>query len=89
MECDRCGASMEAAECREPGGKKLWENCSLDAANPLQACDRKEPGTISSPEAANLWGVSEEDVRREFATMRHLVLLRGHKQRQQVLIALF
>jgi hypothetical protein len=28
-------------------------------------------------------------VRREFATMRHLELLREHKQRQTVFIALF
>jgi len=48
-------------------------------------CDR----CGASMEAANLWGVSEEDVRREFATTRHLELLRSHKQPQQVLIALF
>ena len=49
----------------------------------------KERGMLSFPEAANLLGLSEEDVRREFATLRHLELLRGHKQRQQVFIALF
>lgn len=49
----------------------------------------KERGMISFPEAASLMGLSEDDVRREFATLRHLELLRGHKQRQQVFIALF
>jgi len=49
----------------------------------------KERGMISFPEAASLMGLTEEDVRREFATLRHLELLRGHKQRQQVFIALF
>jgi hypothetical protein len=117
MECDRCGTNMDAADCRELGGKKLCEDCFLEAANPPQSCDPwavrlaksdkgrsglqlspgqqklydlvKERGTISFPEAAKFLGLSEEDVRREFATMRHLELLREHKQRQQVLIALF
>jgi hypothetical protein len=117
MECDRCGTSMDAEECREVGGKKLCEDCFLDASNPPQACDPwavhlaksdkgrsgvqltpgqqrlydlvKERGMITFPEAANLLGLSEDDVRREFATLRHLELLRGHKQRQQVFIALF
>ncbi len=49
----------------------------------------KSRGTISFPEAASLLGLTEDDVRREFATLRHLELLRAHKHRQQVLIALF
>ena len=49
----------------------------------------KKRGIISFPEAASLLGVDEDEVRREFATLRHLELLRAHKQRQQVLIALF
>ncbi len=108
---------MEAAECRELGGKKLCENCFLDASDPPKSCDPwavhlaksdkgrsgvqltpvqkklyelvKERGTIAFPEAARFLGLSEADVRREFATLRHLELLREHKQRQQVFIALF
>jgi hypothetical protein len=117
MECDRCGTSMDAHECREIGGKKLCEDCFLDASNPPQACDPwavhlaksdkgrsgvqltsgqqklydlvKERGLLTFSDAANLLGLSEEDVRRDFATLHHLELLRGHKQRQQVFIALF
>jgi hypothetical protein len=117
MECDRCGTSMEAGECHEHGGKKLCDDCFMDASNPPQACDPwavhlaksdkgrsgvqltsdqqrlydlvKERGLLSFPDAAKLLSLSEEEVRREFATLRHLELLRGHKQRQQVFIALF
>ena len=49
----------------------------------------KKQGMISFPEAAKQLSLTEDDVRREFATLRHLELLRAHKQRQQVLIALF
>ena len=49
----------------------------------------KERGMLTFSDAANLLGLSEEDVRRDFATLRHLELLRGHKQRKQVFIALF
>jgi predicted ArsR family transcriptional regulator len=49
----------------------------------------KKRGKVSFPEAAGLLGLTEEELRREFATLRHLELLRGHKQRQQVLITLF
>jgi hypothetical protein len=41
------------------------------------------------PEAARLLGLTEEELRREFATLRHLELLRSHQHHQQVLIALF
>jgi len=49
----------------------------------------KKRGMISFPEAAGQLGLTEEEVRREFATLRHLELLKAQKQRQQVLIALF
>jgi hypothetical protein len=29
MECDRCGSSMDAGECRQLGGKKLCEDSFL------------------------------------------------------------
>ena len=44
---------------------------------------------ISFPEAAGELGLTEEEVRREFATLRHLEILRAQKQHEQVLIALF
>jgi hypothetical protein len=49
----------------------------------------KERGMVLASEAAGLLGLTEEELRREFATLRHLELLRGHKQGQQVFIALF
>jgi hypothetical protein len=49
----------------------------------------KERGAIPFPEAAELLGLTEAELRREFATLRHLELLRGQKQGQQVLITLF
>ena len=44
---------------------------------------------ISFPEAAGELGLAEEEVRREFATLRHLEILRAPKQHEQVLVALF
>lgn len=49
----------------------------------------KQRGMITFPDAAVQLGMTEEEVRRDFATLRHLELLRGHKERQQVFIALF
>lgn len=49
----------------------------------------KGRGNISFPEAARLLSLTEEEVRREFATLRHLELLRAHKHRKDILIALF
>ena len=49
----------------------------------------KERQEIAFPEAARLLGLTEEAVRREFATLRHLELLRAHKPRQEILITLF
>jgi predicted HTH transcriptional regulator len=49
----------------------------------------KERGQITLADAAKQLGMSEDEVRREFATLRHLELLRGQKQHQQVFIALF
>lgn len=49
----------------------------------------KEQGAIPIPEACAQLGLTEEGLRREFATLRHLELLRGQKQGQQVLITLF
>jgi hypothetical protein len=49
----------------------------------------RDRGMITMADAAENLGVTEDDVRRDFATLRHLELLRGQKQRQQVFIALF
>lgn len=49
----------------------------------------KKRGAIPVPEAAQLLGLSEAELRREFATLRHLELLRGQKQGHQVLLTLF
>jgi len=49
----------------------------------------KERQEIAFPEAARLLGMTEEQVRREFATLRHLELLRAHRPSQEILITLF
>jgi hypothetical protein len=49
----------------------------------------QERGMMPFPEAVRLLGLTEEELRREFATLRHLELLRSHQHHQQVLIALF
>jgi len=49
----------------------------------------KKRGMISFPEAAGELGLAEAEVRREFATRRHLEILRVQKQHEQVLVAWF
>lgn len=49
----------------------------------------KERGRILIPEAARLLGLTEAELQREFATLRHLELLRGHKDGQQIYLTLF
>jgi hypothetical protein len=49
----------------------------------------REKGEISFPEAAKALELTEEEVRREFATLRHLELLRAKKSHQEILITLF
>lgn len=49
----------------------------------------KERKEISFPEAARLLGLSEEEVRRDFATLRHLEVLRACKRGDLVLMTLF
>jgi len=49
----------------------------------------KDRGNLAFAEAARLLGLTEEEVRREFATLRHLELLRAHKHRRDILISLF
>lgn len=44
---------------------------------------------LTFQEAARLMGLSEEELRREFATLRHLELLRAHKPHKDILITLF
>ena len=49
----------------------------------------KKRGMIAFPEAAGVLGLTEAEVRREFATLRHLEILRVPKQHEQVLVAWF
>ncbi len=44
---------------------------------------------VSFPEAAHILGLTEDEVRREFAVLRHLELLRGCKRGDLVLITMF
>ncbi len=117
MNCDRCNAAVEAEEVREHDGKRLCEDCYLDAVSQVKACDPwavhlaksdkgrgalsltprqeqlyqlvKDKKEIAFPDAARHLHLAEEEVRREFATLRHLELLRACKQGDLVLMTLF
>jgi hypothetical protein len=49
----------------------------------------QEKGSVSIPEAMQALGISEEQLRREFATLRHMELLRACKKDDLVLLTLF
>jgi hypothetical protein len=49
----------------------------------------KDRGEVSFPEAARTLDLPEEEVRREFATLRHMELLRAAKGENLILITLF
>jgi hypothetical protein len=37
--CAKCGATVEAAEVQEYGGRELCEDCYMDALSPTRTCD--------------------------------------------------
>ncbi len=39
MRCDSCHSPMEPDEAREYAGKKLCEDCYIDAISPAKTCD--------------------------------------------------
>ena len=39
MKCGQCGSEMEADEEREHKGRKLCEDCYMDALSPVRTCD--------------------------------------------------
>ncbi len=49
----------------------------------------KEKGEVSIPEAAAFLNLSEEELRREFATLRHMEKLRACKKDDRVFLILF
>ncbi len=49
----------------------------------------QEKGELPFPEAARRLGLSEDEVRREFAALRHMELLRACKREHLVLMTLF
>jgi hypothetical protein len=49
----------------------------------------QEKGSVSIPEAMQALGVSEAELRREFATLRHMEMLRACKKDDLILITLF
>ena len=49
----------------------------------------KEKGPVSFPDAARVLGVSLEEIEREFATLRHLELLRAVKLEGRICVAPF
>ncbi len=49
----------------------------------------KARGEVPVPEAARSLGLTEEELRREFAPLRHMELLRAGKKDQLIFITLF
>jgi len=49
----------------------------------------KERGEVPIPEAAALLGLTEDELRREFAPLRHMEMLRGCKKDDLILLTLF
>ena len=49
----------------------------------------KERQEVSFPEAAGILGLTEDEVRREFAVLRHLELLRACRRDDLILLTLF
>jgi hypothetical protein len=49
----------------------------------------KEKGEVSRPEAARVLGISEDELQREFAVLRHLELLRACKKDEGVFLIPF
>lgn len=49
----------------------------------------KEQGEVPKQEAARLLGVSEDDLQREFAVLRHLEMLRACKKDEGILLIPF
>jgi DeoR/GlpR family transcriptional regulator of sugar metabolism len=49
----------------------------------------KEKREVSIPEACRALDLKEGELRREFATLRHMELLRGCKKDELILITLF
>ena len=49
----------------------------------------QEKGEVSFVDAASALGISEDEVRREFAVLRHLELLRALKKDQGIFLTRF
>ena len=49
----------------------------------------KERGEVFYPDAASALGISEDEVRREFAVLRHLEMLRACKKDQGIFLTRF
>jgi hypothetical protein len=49
----------------------------------------KERGEVSALDAASTLGISEDEVRREFAVLRHLEMLRACKKDQGIFLTRF
>ena len=66
-------------------------SCSLTFAlrNSLQARRVCKQGEVPKQEAARLLGVSEDELQREFAVLRHLEMLRACKKDEGIFLIPF
>jgi hypothetical protein len=116
--CAKCGTDLEPDEAREYAGRRLCEDCYMDALSPTKTCDPwavhtakslkdlpgghtltplqqklfdlvQERGEVPMAEAATFLGLTEDELRREFAPLRHMEMLRGCKKDNLILLTLF
>lgn len=77
-------AVYTARSLKDPEGKHFLTPRQQRLSDLVQ-----ERGELSFPEAAQALGLTEEELRREFATLRHMELLRACKKDRQILITRF
>lgn len=81
--CDPWAVHLARSLKDQPGGPQL-------TASQRRFYDLvKEKGEIAMAEAARALKLSEADLRRDFATLRHLEMLRACKKGDLILITLF
>jgi hypothetical protein len=99
--CAKCNAVLDPGEAREYLGQELCEVHTAKSLKDLPGGQTltplqqrfydlvKERGEVPMLEAAAHLGLTEDELRREFAPLRHMEMLRGCKKENLVYLTLF